>query len=199
MQQITSRGWQKTMHLAWLMLIVGGVQAEPVQSEQAPVYISPHTGIAYQHGYAFLSQPKYGSDATHFDYVNPDAPKGGTYRFREMGNWDSFNPIPLRGRLVVGAFYWVKEWRYLWDSLMRDALDEPATYYGLIAQGIAVEPEGKWIAFKLRENARWHDGEPLTVEDVVYTYDVSTTIANAEITQPLKPYDRIEVVGPYEV
>jgi len=60
----------------------------------------------YQHGYAFLSQLKYPQDFEHFSYVNPKAPKGGTFRIPEMGAWDSFNPIPLRGRVLSGLDIW---------------------------------------------------------------------------------------------
>ena len=165
-----------------------------------PVYLSPHTGISYQHGYAFLDSPKYPPHAPHFDYVNPNAPKGGSFRFREMGNWDSFNPIPLRGRLVVGVYYWVKSWRYLWDSLLRDALDEPASYYGLIAEGVSVAPDGSWIAFKLRDAARFHDGRPITVEDVAFTFDVSTAdTANPSITAQLAHFTHTEIVASDEI
>ena len=165
-----------------------------------PIYVSPHTSIPYQHAYGYLKKVKYGPDATHFDYVNPQAPRGGTYRGAQMGSWDNFNPIPLRGRKAMGAYYWVKSWRYLWDALLRPALDEPASYYGLIAEGIAVGRKGDWVAFKLRENARWHDGEPITVEDVLWTFEVSTSdIAAPDISEPLKPFVRAEKIAPHEV
>lgn len=170
------------------------------QGVYAPAYISPHTGISYQHSYGYLKKTKYGPDARHFDYVNPEAPKGGAYRLPEMGSWDSFNPIPLRGRVVRGMFYWVKSWRYLWDTLMHPALDEPASFYGLIAQGIAVGIEGDWVAFKLREGARWHDGLPITVEDVLWTFATSKSkLANPVITEPLAPFTHAEQIGPLEV
>ncbi|MEM7100270.1 MAG: extracellular solute-binding protein [Pseudomonadota bacterium] len=165
-----------------------------------PVYVSPYTGIPYQNSYGFLRKTKYGPDTPHFDYVNPDAPKGGVYRSADMGNWDSFNPIPLRGRLVRGAYYWVKSWRYLWDTLMRPSLDEPASYYGLIARGIAVSEKGDWVAFKLRDEARWHDGRPITVEDVLWTLEISKSdLANPDISQQLIPFTHAEEIGPGEV
>ncbi|MEM7078537.1 MAG: extracellular solute-binding protein [Pseudomonadota bacterium] len=168
-------------------------------SPAADGFVSQASGITYQHGYGFLTTPKYPAHAAHFDYINPLAPKGGSYRFREMGNWDSFNPVPLRGRVVVGTSFWVKEWRYLWDSMLRDALDEPASYYGLIAEGVAVAEDGAWIAFKIRDQARWHDGKPLTHEDVMWTFEVATTIAKPEITEPMSVFSHAEVVAPNEV
>jgi microcin C transport system substrate-binding protein len=116
-----------------------------------------------------------------------------------MGSWDSFNPIPLRGRVVVGTYFWVKQWRYLWDTLLRDALDEPATWYGLIARGVAVGPDDAWIAFRLRDEARWHDGTPISVDDLVYTFEVATTIANPTISEPLAPFSHAEIIAPREV
>lgn len=154
--------------------------------------------IEYQHAYAFLSTPKYPVDAAYFDYVNPDAPKGGRIRVPEMGNWDSFNPIALRGRLARGVGFWSRDQNLLWDSLLAPALDEPATHYGLIAEGVAVADDGAWIAFKLRENARWHDGKPITVADVVYSFNVYQAEATPTVSTPLKPFS-VEVIGPREV
>ena len=166
----------------------------------APVYVSPHTGIPYQNGYGFLKKTKYGPRDAHFDYVNPNAPKGGVYRFASMGSWDSLNPIPLRGSVAMGSFFWVKDWRYLLDAMLRPSLDEPASYYGLIAQGVAVGVDGDWVAFKLRDAARFHDGHPITVEDVLWTFAAaSAPEANPRISQPLEPFSHGEEIAPGEV
>ncbi len=124
----------------------------------------------YQHGYAFLSEPAYPSDFSHFNYVNPNAPKAGRMRVPQMGNWDSFNPVSERGRLAGGLGFWSRDQNLLWDSLMVPALDEPATHYGLVAEGIAVAEDRSWVAFKLREGAYYHDGHPITMEDVEFTF-----------------------------
>ena len=116
-----------------------------------------------------------------------------------MGNWDNFNPIALGGRDVRGVSFWVRHLNYLYDSLMEPALDEPATLYGLLAEGIAVDPEGRWVAFKLREGARWHDGRPITVDDLVFSLGVFKTVASPTISTPLDPVTAIEVIGPREV
>ena len=86
----------------------------------------------YQHGYSFLSQLKYSKNFEHFDYVNPEAPKGGTFRIPEMGAWDSFNPIPLRGRVLSGLDIWSPMDNFIYDSLLEGSLDEPASYLSLI-------------------------------------------------------------------
>ena len=127
--------------------------------------------ILYRHAYAFLAEPKYAPDFPHFDYVNPNAPKGGRLRLHGTGSWDSFNPSALRAaQVVAGLSMAAPHANYLHDSLLAEAADEPATWYGRLAEGVAVAPDGSWIAFKLREEARWHDGQPVTIEDVAYTY-----------------------------
>lgn len=187
------------------IVLCGGVLAFLSLSMQATgesvqdKFSADTAAIDYQHGYAFLAEPAYPADFTHTRYVNPDAPKGGMIRIPEMGNWDNFNPIALGGRDVRGISFWVRHLNYLYDSLMEPALDEPATLYGLLAEGVAVDPEGRWVAFKLREGARWHDGEPITVDDLVFSLDVFKTVASPTISTPLESVTGIEVIGPREV
>ncbi len=153
--------------------------------------------IVYQHAYAFLSTPKYPADFDHFDYVNPDAPKGGRMRVPFMGNWDNFNPVAERGRLADGLGFWSREQNLLWDSLLIPSLDEPATHYGRLAEGIAVAPDMAWIAFKLRDGAYWHDGKPITVADVEFSFRAYQDHGGASIKSALGPYT-LEVMGPRE-
>ncbi len=157
------------------------------------------TDIRYQHGYAFLSQPVQPADYAHFAYVNPDAPKGGTIRIAGMGNWDNFNNVTVRGRLPIGVSFWDSQRNYVQDSLMYGALDEPATQYGLIAEGIAVGENYAWVAFKLREQARWHDGTPITPEDVVFSFDIYRNHATPTISTPMQVVESVQVIGPHEV
>ncbi len=154
--------------------------------------------LDYRHGYAFLKEPELPTSFIHTRYVNPDAPKGGMIRFAEMGTWDSFNSLALTGREVKGVSFWIPHDNYLYDTLMQPTLDEPAALYGNLAEGIAIDPEGGWIAFKLREGARWHDGKPITVDDVVWSFDVYRSKATPTISSPLQPFTRVEVTGPRE-
>ena len=147
----------------------------------AALFAADSRAIEYEHAYAFLAEPKYPADFRHFDYVNPDAPKGGSIRLAEMGNWDTFNRMPLRGRPVAGTDTYDQNRNMIYDQLMHSSLDEPATAYGKLAEGVAVDPDGKWVAFKLREEARWHDGKPITTADVDFTYDVFLNKANPTI------------------
>ncbi|MEM7018378.1 MAG: extracellular solute-binding protein [Pseudomonadota bacterium] len=153
--------------------------------------------IQYQHGYAFLSTPAYPADFTHFSFINPDAPKGGRIRVPEMGNWDSFNIISAKGRVARGTEFWSVDENLVWDSLLVPALDEPATSYGLIAEGVAVAEDRSWVAFKLRSEARWHDGKPITVDDVVFSLNAFQNDASPTIQNSLKGFS-IEVIGSRE-
>jgi len=159
----------------------------------------PIEPIHYVHGYAFLAEPAQPSDFPYTRYVNPDAPKGGRIRVPEMGTWDNFNPLALGGRDVRGVAFWVRNYNYLYDSLMQPALDEPATLYGLLAEGVAVAPDGAWIAFRLRDGARWHDGQPITVDDVVFSFETFKEKATPTISTPLAPITGIEVIGEREI
>ena len=108
--------------------------------------------------------PKYPADFSHFDYVNPDAPKGGTLRLSGFGSFDSLNGFISRGTAAdqLGLIY---------DTLTVHALDEPFTEYGLIAERIEQAEDNTWVRFHLRPEARFHDGHPITASDVVFTFN----------------------------
>ncbi|MBM30986.1 MAG: hypothetical protein CMD77_08785 [Gammaproteobacteria bacterium] len=129
----------------------------------------PCTQPSYEHAHSYLLPLKYQQDFSHFEYHNPEAPKGGKMRVPQMGTYDNFNGILEKGRLAAG--YGVIG-GYVYESLMTNSLDEPVSHYGVIAEGIAKGKNLEWIAFKLRKEARWHDGEPITVDDVVWTFNV---------------------------
>lgn len=116
------------------------------------------------HALAMHGQPKYGPDFTHFEYVNPDAPKGGTVRLASIGSFDSLNPFIIKGEAAdgIGSIY---------DSLTTASADEPFTRYGLLAESMEVPEDRAWIVFHLRKEARWHDGKPVTADDVIFTFE----------------------------
>ena len=185
--------WRRSRRLALAAALVAAASAF-AEPEPAPA------GIDYKHGYAFLAEPQYPPDFTHFRYVNPDAPKGGTMRRHGTGSWDSFNPSALRAaQVVAGLSMAAPHANFLHDSLLAEAADEPAAWYGRLAEGIAVAPDGAWIAFKLRPEGRWHDGRPITVEDVAFTYRMYRDVATATVSTPLQPIETIEVLGPQEI
>lgn len=116
------------------------------------------------HGIAMHGSLKYPADFTHFDYVNPDAPKGGSLREAAIGTFDSLNPFIIKGTVADGT-------GLLYDSLLGRALDEPFSLYGLLARQLRVAEDRSWIEFDIRPEARFSDGEPVTAEDVVFTFN----------------------------
>lgn len=124
---------------------------------------------APQHALTLYDEaPKYPADFKHFDYVNPDAPKGGTFRQSSFGGFDSLNPYINKGVPADGL-------GLIYDTLMRQSLDEPFTEYGLVAGKIEKAPDNSWVRFYLRPEARFHDGHPIRAEDVVFTFNALTT------------------------
>lgn len=114
------------------------------------------------HAIAMHGWPKYPPDFPHFDYVNPDAPKGGVLRLDGVsGTFDTFNPFNAKGvSAPTGAI----------ETLMVSSADEPFTKYGLLAESIEWPEDRSWIVFHLRPEARWQDGKPVTAEDVAFSF-----------------------------
>jgi microcin C transport system substrate-binding protein len=106
----------------------------------------------------------YPLDFTHFKYANPDAPKGGVLRQYSIGTFDSFNPFITKGNPAAGI-------ALIYDTLMTASKDEPFSRYGLLAESIETPSDRTWVAFTLRQGARWHDGRPVSVEDVIWTFN----------------------------
>jgi microcin C transport system substrate-binding protein len=130
---------------------------------------APALGAAPQgvvsHAIAMHGAPKYGPGFRHFDYVNPDAPKGGELRLAVEGTFDSFHAFIPRGTLGAGA-------EAAFETLMVGSADEPFTEYGLLAESIEVPEDRSWAVFTLRREARWHDGRPVSVDDVIFSLDI---------------------------
>ena len=116
------------------------------------------------HGLAMHGTVKYGPDFKHFDYVNPNAPKGGLVRLGDQGGFDSFNGFIPKGNSAPGM-------GNIYDSLTTSSADEPFTQYGLLAESIETPEDRSWVRFRLREQARWHDGKPVTADDVIWTFN----------------------------
>ncbi|HEY8191461.1 MAG TPA: extracellular solute-binding protein, partial [Alphaproteobacteria bacterium] len=123
----------------------------------------PRSGVA-MHG-----DVKYPPDFTHFDYVNPDAPKGGTLRLNAVGTFDSLNPFIVKGAPAGGMTFLGTSMIY--ESLMDQSYDEPFSMYGVLAESIELPDDRNWVAFNLRPQAKWADGQPVTADDVVWTFN----------------------------
>lgn len=117
------------------------------------------------HAVTIQGQPKYGPDFKNFDYVNPNAPKGGTVALGLQGTFDSFNPYIVKGTPTAVS-------SLIYETLMSRSSDEPGTDYGLIAASIELPESRTWAVFNLRPEARWHDGKPITAEDVVFSFNI---------------------------
>lgn len=152
----------------------------------------------YRHGTSYLEPLKYAEDFSHFEYVNPNAPKGGLLRAGEMGTYDSFNNILNKGRVAAGVDF-LGARQLLYDRLLEQAIDEPASYYGRLASGVWVADDLKQFAFKIRDGAYWHDGVPLTAADVVWTFKTLKESGSAAIRTALWELDDIEQISTDEV
>jgi microcin C transport system substrate-binding protein len=118
------------------------------------------------HGIAMHGAPKYQKGFSHFDYVNPKAPKGGTLRLAIVSNgFDTFNPFTIRGIAAAGIN------TYLYDTLLESSADEPFSEYGLIAESVETPPDRSYVIFNIRKEARFQDGEPITANDVKFSFD----------------------------
>ncbi|TDQ85494.1 microcin C transport system substrate-binding protein [Dongia mobilis] len=134
---------------------------------------------------------KYPPDFRHLDYVNPDAPKGGTVRFAAIGSFDSLNPFIVRGEAAsMPGFY---------ELLTGSADDDIMSEYGLIAETMEVATDNSWIVFNLRAEARWHDGKPITAEDVVFSFNILKEKGRPQFRYYYGNVEKAEVLGPLKV
>ena len=118
----------------------------------------------WHHGLSLLGEPKYPADFKRFDYVNPDAPKAGLLRLSADGTFDSLNDIITRGTPAGGL-------QLIYDTLMAPSWDEVATEYGLLAEAVSYPADFSSVTYRLRSEAKWHDGQPITPDDVVWSFE----------------------------
>ena len=121
-----------------------------------------------RHAIAMHGEPKYGPDFKHFEYADPGAPKGGHVRLAAIGTFDNLNPYILKGVAAAGL-------GGLFETMLTSSDDEAFTEYGLLAESIEVPDDRSWAAFTLRPEARWHDGRPVTPEDVIWSLQALKT------------------------
>ncbi|WP_264211084.1 extracellular solute-binding protein [Leisingera thetidis] len=149
--------------------------------------------IVKAHGFAEFGTLKYPQGFARFDYVNPDAPKGGELAISAVGTFDSMNPFTRKGR--AGALSSDQ-----FESLLVESYDEPGAYYGLIAESLEYPESQDWVVFNLRPEARFSDGTPVTADDVVFSHNIL-------LDQGLKSYaeavrkriPKAEALGPHRV
>lgn len=142
-----------------------------------------------RHGIAMYGQPALPPDFVSLPYANPDAPKGGRVVTGEVGGFDSLNPLIRKGSVP-----W--QLRFLaYESLMGRSWDEPFTLYGLLAESVETGPNREWVEFTLRPEARFSDGSPVTVEDVLWSYETLGTIGHPRYAGAWQKVEKAEVTG----
>ncbi len=141
---------------------LGGIAAVAALATLA--LVSAQAAAEPRHGLSLFGDLKYPPNFTHFDYVNPDAPKGGSVKYGAVGTFDTLNPFTLKGQSAAGTML-------LFDTLMSPAADEPGSEYGLVAESADVAPDKTSVTYTLRPEARFQDGSKITPEDVIWSFD----------------------------
>lgn len=169
------------------------------KAEEAPAAQAPATADAQgaapaplrHHALSLVGDPKYGPDFDHFGWVNPDAPKGGEIRQFAEGTFDSLNPFTVKGDPAWGL-------TLIYDSLMASSPDEPSTEYCLICEWVSYPADFSSATFGLREGAKFHDGTPITPEDVIFSME-ALKAAHPQYAAYYKNVTRAEKTGDREV
>ncbi|MEO4044276.1 extracellular solute-binding protein [Hoeflea sp. CAU 1731] len=120
--------------------------------------------MVWRHASSLIGTPKYPADFQRFDYVNPDAPKGGEVRVSANDTFDTFNPLLAKGDLAEGL-------GLVFETLLTSSMDEINSEYGLLAEAVSFPDDYSSATYRLREGARWHDGTPVTPEDVIWSFE----------------------------
>ena len=162
--------------------------------------------LSESHGYAQFGTLRYPATFTHFDWVNPDAPKGGTLKVMAFGTFDTLNPYTFKGTSPVSTAnflqYGVNE---LNETLMAGtgqyapSGDEPTSSYGLIAQSVEYNEGRSWVVFNLRPEARFHDGTPITAYDVAFSYNLLLKEGHPQYRTNLQEVQRVDILGPKRI
>lgn len=163
--------------------LVRTLVAATILGTAAPVAAEP------SHGIAMYGKPALPPDFVSLPYANPDAPKGGRIVFGEAGGFDSLNPYILKGSAPWGLGLHTVE------TLMARSIDEPFTLYGLLAESVETDESRSWVAFTLRPEARFSDGSPVTVEDVMWSYETLGTVGHPRYRNVWDKVAKMEQTG----
>ncbi|MGY9014985.1 MAG: ABC transporter substrate-binding protein, partial [Rhodospirillales bacterium] len=140
------------------------------------------------HGIAMHGEPKYTAGFKHFDYVNPNAPKGGTMVLSRVGSFDSVNPFIIKGVPAQGA-------GLTYERLLVRSRDEPFTLYARIAKSIDMPEDRSSVTFTLRPEARFHDGTPILASDIAFTYRILREEGRTNHRLFYKEISKVDILG----
>lgn len=182
-----TRGLRLGLPAAMVVSMTGiGARMAQAETAAAPDYaLSMHGDVALP------------ADFTHFRYANPDAPKGGKLTVGVVGTFDSLNPFVLKSMRTTarGLFSDGEFGNLVFETLMQRSRDEPFTLYPLLAEKVAIDPERKWVEFTLNPKAKWSDGQPVTVDDIIFTYQILTEKGRPPFNNRMSRIDKIEKTG----
>ncbi|WP_120635575.1 extracellular solute-binding protein [Ruegeria sp. EL01] len=165
----------------------------PLIAGIASIFAASLASAESAHGIAMYGDPALPPDFVSLPYANPDAPKGGKVVFGNTGGFNSLNPFLQKGTSPWQLRFWTHE------SLMGRSWDEPFTLYGLLAESVETAPDRSWVKFTLREDARFSDGSPVTVDDVIWSYETLGTEGHLRYRGLWGKIDSIEQTGPRSV
>ncbi len=176
---------------AFPLLAAASLPARAQTQEPAAQAEPSASGQKHHHALSLVGEPKYGADYEHFGWVNPDAPKGGAIRGFVEGSFDSLNPFTVKGDPAAGL-------GLIYDSLLASSPDEPSTEYGQIAEWVSYPDDYSSVTFGLHPEAHWHDGKPITPEDVIFSLEAQKK-AHPRYAFYYKNVVKAEKTGDHEV
>ena len=180
-------------HLSfWFMLLGSAIMALALSLAPSRADEAADENIVRAHGISTFGDLKYPEGFAHFDYVNPDAPKGGTFSTWGFGTFDSLTPFILRGNSATLA-------TVFFDTLMTGSMDEPDAMYGLVAHTIEYPESREWATFYMRPEAEFSDGTPVTAHDVVFSYEVLRDKGRPSYRVLFKDFKSVEALDDHTV
>jgi microcin C transport system substrate-binding protein len=174
---------RKRISTLWLVLVLLLIVTVNVRSQQTAEIF---------HALVLTGVPKYPENFKHFDYVNPEAPKGGDVKLDAIGTFDSLNPFIIRGVPAAGL-------GFLYDTLTEQSLDEPFAQYGLVADKIELAKDRTWVIYHINSKAEFHDGKPVTAADVVFSFNLLMEKGDPLYSKYWADIEKVEALDDFRV
>jgi microcin C transport system substrate-binding protein len=177
---------------AALLAPCGSAAFSPLFAAQAKAPAQPKLP-GWRHGVSLFGDLKYPAGFPNFDYASPRAPSGGRVRQSALGTYDNFNVVTegARGNLAVGI-------ELIYDTLLLPSMDEVSSAYGLLAEAVAYPPDSSWVRYRLHPRAKWHDGSPVTAEDVIFSFEAFKK-HNPRLHAYYRHVSKAEITGEREI